>query len=98
MLIIISITCLADSARVTIVDSDSDYINFCHIDVSIKFYANQLFIIHLPQGYDQGKAFLIGPGPMQSTARDFWTMVWEKKCYTIVMLGQLNESGEVIIC
>ena len=48
------------------------------------------------QGYDQGKAFLAGPGPMQSTAREFWTMIWEKKSYAIVMLGKLNENEEVI--
>ena len=33
---------------------------------------------------------------MQSTATDFWTMIWEKKSYAIVMLGQLNEDDEVI--
>ena len=32
---------------------------------------------------------------MQSTASDFWTMIWEKKSYAIVMLGQLKENGEV---
>ena len=49
------------------------------------------------QGYDQGKAFLAGPGPMQSTSSDFWTMIWEKKSYVLVMLGQLNEDEEVYI-
>jgi len=32
---------------------------------------------------------------MQSTVNDFWTMVWEKSSYVIVMLGQLEENGEV---
>jgi len=48
------------------------------------------------QGYDHSRAFLAGPGPMQSTVSDFWTMIWEKKSHTIVMLGQLEEDEEVI--
>ena len=32
---------------------------------------------------------------MKSTSSDFWTMIWEKKSYVIVMLGQLNEDEEV---
>ena len=32
---------------------------------------------------------------MESTISDFWTMIWEKKCHTIVMLSQLEENGEV---
>lgn len=47
------------------------------------------------QDYRQSKAFLAGPGPMQSTASDFWTMIWEKKSHAIVMLGQLKENGDV---
>lgn len=47
------------------------------------------------QGYHKRKAFLVGPGPMQSTATDFWTMIWEKKSHAIVMLGEPQENGEV---
>ena len=32
---------------------------------------------------------------MQSTATDFWTMIWEKKSHAIVMLGEPQENGEV---
>ncbi|XP_065917567.1 receptor-type tyrosine-protein phosphatase S-like [Dysidea avara] len=49
-------------------------------------YINFCFV----DGYYKSKAFLVGPGPMQSTATDFWTMVWEKKSYAIVMLGQIK--------
>ncbi|XP_065918174.1 receptor-type tyrosine-protein phosphatase S-like [Dysidea avara] len=51
-------------------------------------YINFCFV----DGYYKSKAFLAGPGPMQSTATDFWTMVWEKKSYAIVMLGQIKEN------
>ena len=40
---------------------------------------------------------MIGPGPMQSTAADFWTMIWEKKSYVVVMVGELNEENEVTV-
>lgn len=53
---------------------------------------NDLFIT---QGYRQCKAFLVGPGPMESTLNDFWRMIWEKQSFAIVMLGQLVENGEV---
>ena len=38
---------------------------------------------------------MAGPGPMHSTASDFWKMMWEKKSYVIVMLGCLKEHKEV---
>ena len=34
-------------------------------------------------------------GPMESTMVDFWTMVWEKKSHSVVMLSLLEEDGEV---
>ena len=34
---------------------------------------------------------------MESTSADFWRMIWENKSHAIVMLGQLNENGEVKI-
>ena len=74
---------------------DSDYINFCYIDVIINSYILYYVICIHTQGYHHPKAFLAGPGPMQSTAGDFWTMIWEKGSHTIVMLGQLTENEEV---
>ena len=47
------------------------------------------------QGYNHTKEFMVGPGPMESTASDFWTMIWETKSHSIVMLGQLMEDEEV---
>ena len=76
---------------------NSDYINACFIDVSVLHVLLYivLVIVYNVQGYHKRKAFLVGPGPMQSTVNDFWTMVWEKSSYVIVMLGQLEENGEV---
>ena len=34
-------------------------------------------------------------GPTQETLNDFWRMIWQEDCYTIVMLTNLVEMGKV---
>ncbi|CAI8052760.1 Receptor-type tyrosine-protein phosphatase alpha [Geodia barretti] len=53
-------------------------------------YINAVFI----NGYKQQRAFIIAQSPMQSTARDFWKMVYDRKCGVLVMLCDLVESGK----
>ena len=48
------------------------------------------------QGYKQQRAFIIAQSPMESTARDFWKMVYDRKCGVIVMLCDLVEGGKVL--
>ncbi|CAI8028519.1 Receptor-type tyrosine-protein phosphatase alpha [Geodia barretti] len=45
-------------------------------------------------GYKQQRAFIIAQSPMQSTARDFWKTVYDRKCGVLVMLCDLVESGK----
>ena len=52
-------------------------------------------VCHSSQGYKQQGAFIITQGPMQSTARDFWKMVHDRKCGVIVMLSDVVEGGQV---
>ena len=47
------------------------------------------------QGYKQQKAFIIAQGPMESTCRDFWKMIHDRRCGGIVMLSRLREEGKV---
>ena len=47
------------------------------------------------QGYKKRRAFIITQGPMRSTARDFWKMVYSRKCSVVVMLSDLIELDEV---
>ena len=47
------------------------------------------------QGYKQQRAFIIAQSPMQSTVRDFWKVIYDKKCGVIVMLCDLREDGKV---
>ena len=49
----------------------------------------------ITQGYKHQKAYIIAEGPMESTARNMWKMVYDRKCGAIVMLSQLIENGNV---
>ena len=49
------------------------------------------FSLLCTQGYKQQKAFIITQGPMDTTTKDFWKMVYDRKCGAIVMLSKLSE-------
>ena len=41
------------------------------------------------------KAYVATQGPLPDTAAEFWRMIWELKCATIVMLVKEREQGRV---
>ena len=47
------------------------------------------------QGYKQKKVYIIAEGPMESTARNMWKMIYDRKCGAVVMLSHLIENGKV---
>ena len=55
------------------------------------------FSLFCPQGYKQQKAFIITQGPMDTTTRDFWKMVYDRKCGAIVMLSKLSEVSHCVL-
>ena len=85
---------IGDDWRVILRENEGDYINAVFVNVCIiilyRFNFSQL------QGYKQRRAFIIAQSPMESTARDFWKMIYDRKCGVIVMLCDLVEDGEVI--
>ena len=56
------------------------------------------FSLLCTQGYKQQKAFIITQGPMDTTTRDFWKMVYDRKCSAIVMLSKLSEVSYCVAC
>ncbi|KAM6951397.1 receptor-type tyrosine-protein phosphatase epsilon isoform 2-T2 [Aplochiton taeniatus] len=53
-------------------------------------YINASFI----DGYRQKDYFIATQGPLSHTVQDFWRMVWEWKCHSIVMLTELQEREQ----
>ena len=49
------------------------------------------------QGYRQCGAYIATQTPMDNTVIDFWKMIWEYQCKTIVMLCRMKEDGKVCI-
>ena len=84
---------VGDDWRVILRENEGDYIHAVFVNVCIiilyRFNFSQL------QGYKQQRAFIIAQSPMESTARDFWKMIYDRKCGVIVMLCDLMEDGEV---
>ncbi|XP_065904635.1 receptor-type tyrosine-protein phosphatase S-like isoform X2 [Dysidea avara] len=54
-------------------------------------YINASFI----EGYVRSCEYIATQGPVSSTFGDFWKMIWEKRCSTIVMLTNLKEDDKI---
>jgi len=52
-------------------------------------------IVVLVQGYKQRDAFIVTQMPMPHTIIDFWTMIHDHSCRTIIMLNDLNSTDKV---
>ena len=50
---------------------------------------------HVFQGFRRANQYIASQGPTTSTLADFWRMVWELDCPTIVMVTKLEEEDKV---
>uniref|UniRef100_A0A8C1L2K1 Receptor-type tyrosine-protein phosphatase U n=1 Tax=Cyprinus carpio TaxID=7962 RepID=A0A8C1L2K1_CYPCA len=56
-------------------------------------------IIHLPQFSMKAHCSIsLSAGPKQDMIYDFWRMVWQENCYSIVMITKLVEVGRMKCC
>ena len=46
------------------------------------------------KGYKLSCMYIATQGPLSNTVNDFWKMIMEQQCKTIVMLCELMEEGE----
>ena len=46
------------------------------------------------QGYKHQKAFIVAQNPLPSTIRNFWKVIFDRKCAAVVMLTPLTENGQ----
>ena len=46
------------------------------------------------QSYKHKKAFIVAEGPVQSTVRNFWKMIYDCNCAVVVMASGLIEGGQ----
>ena len=104
------VSCADDKTRVKLQSpppTTSNYINASHIDVSLHSPCPAPYLHHacpsllsltLTQGYHKLEAYIATETPLTATVENFWKMVWEQKCATIVMLSQESshegENGE----
>ncbi|XP_030645199.1 receptor-type tyrosine-protein phosphatase U [Chanos chanos] len=68
-------------------DPNSDYVNANYIDIRIN-----------REGYQRSNHFIATQGPKQDMIYDFWRMVWQENCYSIVMITKLVEVGRMKCC
>ncbi|XP_064386173.1 uncharacterized protein LOC135334783 [Halichondria panicea] len=45
-------------------------------------------------GYKHQKAYIIAQNPLDSTVRNFWKVIYSRKCAAVVMLTPLSENGQ----
>ena len=85
-----------DKWRVVLKGENPDYIHASSIHVRKHcFMLQEVGAMLCLQGYKKRRAFIITQGPMRSTARDFWKMVYSRKCSVVVMLSDLIELDDV---
>lgn len=76
------------------VDPQTRVALFLKFGVANSDYINANYI----RGYkDFSKSYIATQGPLVWTVADFWRMIWEQRCSTIIMTTKLEEKGMVII-
>ena len=67
-----------DHSRVKLTPLDDTHNDFIHAN----------FI----SGFNSDKEYIAAQGPLENTVNDFWRMIWEYRCCTIVMLTKCMEN------
>uniref|UniRef100_A0A8C1L1Y9 protein-tyrosine-phosphatase n=1 Tax=Cyprinus carpio TaxID=7962 RepID=A0A8C1L1Y9_CYPCA len=79
-------------------DPNSDYVNANYIDVRIPLYTPLFTPLSLDMFPSTHCSISLSAGPKQDMIYDFWRMVWQENCYSIVMITKLVEVGRMKCC
>ncbi|NWU19773.1 PTPRU phosphatase, partial [Dyaphorophyia castanea] len=66
--------------------------------VSVDGDSNNYINAALTDSYTKSAAFIVTLHPLQNTTTDFWRLVYDYGCTSIVMLNQLNQSNSAWPC
>ncbi|KAF6035477.1 PTPRN2 [Bugula neritina] len=77
----------------TILPYDHNRVKLGHIDENNDDYINASFVADHDR---RSPAYVVTQGPLQSTVGQFWQMVWEQDCTSIVMLTSLAEENKTV--
>jgi len=68
---------------------------------NLTFIVTQLLLstvllsLYLIQGYKQRDAFIITQAPLVNTIVDFWTLIHDQSCRTVVMMNEQDSADKV---
>ncbi|XP_019905852.1 receptor-type tyrosine-protein phosphatase U isoform X2 [Esox lucius] len=86
-------------------DPNSDYVNANYIDLFLKLRLSHTISCGIQRycrvtydGYQRSNHFIATQGPKQEMIYDFWRMVWQENCFSIVMITKLVEVGRMKCC
>uniref|UniRef100_A0A4W5LM21 protein-tyrosine-phosphatase n=1 Tax=Hucho hucho TaxID=62062 RepID=A0A4W5LM21_9TELE len=73
--------------------------------VTTEGESNNYINAALTDSFHQPAAFIVTPHPLPGTTADFWRLVFDYGCTSVVMLNQLNQSnsawlqeGQLVVC
>ncbi|XP_030073208.1 receptor-type tyrosine-protein phosphatase U isoform X1 [Microcaecilia unicolor] len=66
--------------------------------ISVDGDSNNYINAALTDSYTRSSAFVVTLHPLQSTTTDFWRLVYDYGCTSIIMLNQLNQSNSAWPC
>ena len=76
----------------SLVEAKNDVINeYC----KAKYTGAQLKCIFPQQGFWKSQAYIATQYPLEDTTNDFWRMVWQEHCRSVVMLVSKEELQQV---
>lgn len=63
--------------------------------VALNTLALKLSFFSLQQGFWKSQAYIATQYPLEDTTNDFWRMVWQEHCRSLVMLVSKEELQQV---